>query len=149
MEELEEVKLPHEIVTKAMFSREYLIGKGGFSKVWKVRAKKTGKTYAMKEMYKTKIINKKSIHSVMNERKLLSELNHPFLVNMNYAFQDMENLYLVMDYLNGGDLRYHMIVRKFTEIESKFFIACLLLSVGYLHSHKIIHRDIKPENLVL
>lgn len=66
-------------------------------------------------MYKTKIINKKSIHSVMNERKLLAELDHPFLINMNYAFQDKENLYLVMEYLNGGDLRFHMIVRRFTE----------------------------------
>ena len=63
-------------------------------------------------MYKTKIINKKSINSVMNERDLLSKLNHPLLVNMSYAFQDKENLYLIMDYLNGGDLRYHIVVRR-------------------------------------
>lgn len=65
-----------------------MIGKGGFGKVWKVKMKKSGKIYAMKEMYKTKIINKKSINSVMNERHLLSNLNHPLLVNMSYAFQD-------------------------------------------------------------
>ena len=63
-------------------------------------------------MYKTKIISKKSINSVMNERELLSRLSHPFLVNMSYAFQDKENLYLIMDYLNGGDLRYHIVVRR-------------------------------------
>jgi serine/threonine protein kinase len=64
----------------------------------------------------------------MNERKLLSSLKHPFLVNMNYAFQDRENLYLVMDLLNGGDLRYHVSKhRKFTEEQTRFFIACLLL----------------------
>mgnify|MGYP000007520523 CR=1 FL=1 len=62
----------------------------------------------MKEMQKAKIINKKSINSVMNERTLLADLNHPFLVNMKSSFQDRENLYLVMDYLNGGDLRYHI-----------------------------------------
>jgi protein kinase A len=66
-------------------------------------------------MYKAKIIDKKSVDSVMNEVKLLSKLRHPFLVNMTYAFQDRDNLYLIMDYLNGGDLRYHIgKVRKFT-----------------------------------
>jgi serine/threonine protein kinase len=59
----------------------------------------------------------------MNERKLLSSLKHPFLVNMNYAFQDRENLYLVMDLLNGGDLRYHISKhRKFTEEQTRFFL---------------------------
>lgn len=62
----------------------------------------------MKEMQKPKIVNKKSVNSVMNERTLLSQLNHPFMVNMFYAFQDRDNLYLVIDYLNGGDLRYHI-----------------------------------------
>lgn len=62
----------------------------------------------MKEMNKALIVTKKSVNSVMNERKLLSQLKHPFLVNMNCAFQDRENLYLIMDYLSGGDLRYHI-----------------------------------------
>lgn len=94
----------------------YVIGKGGFGKVWCVEFKKSKKLYAMKEMLKTKIIGKKSIHSVMNERELLCRLKHPFIVNMNYAFQDRETLYLVMDLLTGGDLRYHMgCRRRFTE----------------------------------
>ena len=88
------------------------MGKGGFGKVWSVKFKKTQKIYAMKEMHKTKIIGKKSIHSVLNERELLSRLKHPFIVNMSYAFQDRENLYLVMDLLVGGDLRYHMGCRR-------------------------------------
>lgn len=84
--------------------------------MWKVEMKRNSKIYAMKEMYKTKIIDKKSINSVMNERSLLCKLKHPFLVNMSYAFQDRENLYLVMDYVNGGDLRYHIGKRRrFTE----------------------------------
>ena len=62
----------------------------------------------MKEMSKSLIITKKSVHSVMNERELLSELKHIFLINMLNAFQDRENLYLVMDYMSGGDLRYHV-----------------------------------------
>ena len=68
---------------------------------------------------------------------------------MHCAFQDFENLYLVMDLLTGGDLRYHVCkLRRFSEIKTKFFIACLLLGLEYIHSNNIIHRDIKPENLV-
>lgn len=127
-----------------------MVGKGGFGKVWKVEMKRNSKIYAMKEMYKTKIIDKKSINSVMNERILLARLKHPFLVNMSFAFQDRENLYLVMDYINGGDLRYHIGKRRrFTELETKFFVACIILALQYLHANRVLHRDIKPENLVL
>ena len=69
---------------------------------------------------------------------------------MQYAFQDYENLYLVMDLLTGGDLRYHVSrYRKFTEEQTKFFVCCLLLGLEYIHTNSILHRDIKPENLVL
>ena len=111
-------------VTKNHFQFHYVIGKGGFGKVWKVEMKKTNRLYAMKEMLKCRVISKRSVTSVMNERKLLSSLKHPFIVNMNYAFQDRENLYLVMDLLTGGDLRYHISkYRKFTEEQTRFFIA--------------------------
>ena len=136
-------------MSKASFNTVYLVGKGGFSKVWKVTMKKTGRAFALKEMFKTKIIDKKSIDSVMSERRLLAELSHPFLVNMSYAFQDKDNLYLVMDYMNGGDLRYHMNLKRFAEAEAKFFVACLLVSLHYLHGNGVIHRDVKPENLVM
>ena len=70
---------------------------------------------------------------------------------MHYAFQDRENLFLNMDYLSGGDLRYQLCKKKklFTEKESKFFLSSLILSLEYLHSNNVMHRDIKPENLVL
>lgn len=86
----------------------------------------------------------------MNERKLLSLLKHPFLINMFYAFQDLENLYLVTDLVNGGDLRYYLGKRKvFSEPETKFFICCIIVALEYLHKNGVIHRDIKPENLLL
>jgi serine/threonine kinase 32 len=89
-----------------------------------VERKKFGTYYAMKEMSKVKIVNKKSVNSVLNERRLLQSLKHPyeiikntdiiysFLINMFYAFSDYENLYLVMDLVTGGDLRYHLTQQK-------------------------------------
>ena len=128
----------------------YVIGKGGFGKVWKVKSKKTKTKYALKEMSKLKVIDKKSIKSINSERELLSKLHHPFIVNMHYAFQDNDNLYLVMDLLAGGDLRFHISRhKKFSEEQTRFFICGIILSLDYIHSNNIIHRDIKPENLVL
>ncbi|CAD8118441.1 unnamed protein product [Paramecium sonneborni] len=135
-------------INKAAFTFEYVIGIGGFGKVWKV--KRTGQQFAMKEMSKALVITKKSVNSVMNERMLLSQLKHTFLINMYYAFQDRENLYLVMDYMCGGDLRFHIgRMRRFNEEQTKFFVASIFIGLEYLHTNNIIHRDIKPENLVL
>lgn len=86
----------------------------------------------------------------MNQKKLLASLKNNFMVNMVQSFQDRQTLYLVMDYLPGGDLRHHIAKkRRFTEQEAKFIIACIFLGLEYLHNKSIIHRDIKPENLVL
>jgi hypothetical protein len=73
-------------LTKTNFNYLYCIGKGGFGKVWKVERKKTKQAYAMKEMSKARIITKRSIKSVMNERQILTQLHNPFIVNMYYAF---------------------------------------------------------------
>ena len=99
-------------VNKNDFTFLYVIGRGGFGKVWKVEQKKTHQMYAMKEMLKARVVAKRSVHSVINEKKFLSSLYHPFLVNMNYAFDDRENLYLVIDLMTGGDLRYHLAKHK-------------------------------------
>ena len=100
-------------------------------------------------MSKAKIIDKKSVDSVLGEKNLLSQLHHSFIVNMVYSFQDHDFLYLVMDLLPGGNLRYHLCIkRRFNEKQNKFLIGCILVGLQYIHSQCILHRDIKPENLV-
>ena len=100
-------------------------------------------------MSKAKIIDKKSVDSILGEKNILSQLHHPFIVNMVYSFQDHEYLYLVMDLLPGGNLRYHLSMRRrFSEKQNKFLICCILVGLEYIHGENILHRDIKPENLV-
>ena len=136
-------------IDRSDFTYQYAIGRGGFGKVWVVEFHSDHQAYAMKEMLKLRIVSKQSVNSVLNEQKLLSVLRHPFIVNMKFAFQDRENLFLVMDLMKGGDLRYHLNIReRFNEQETKFFTACIVTGLEYLHVNNIIHRDIKPENLV-
>ena len=132
------------------------MGKGGFGKVWKVQKNTDKKFYAMKSMIKSCIIAKHAIHSVLNERKLLSLFQHDFLVNMHYAFQDEERLYLCLDLMPGGDLRYHMNRRNFTEQETsnqynkiEFITGCIIIGLEYLHTNNVLHRDLKPENILI
>ena len=101
-------------------------------------------------MSKLKIVERKSEKSINFEKEILSKLHNPFIVNMYYAFQDKDNLYLVMDYLKGGDLRFHLTRHiRFSEEQTRFFICNIITALEYIHSKNIIHRDIKPENLVL
>ena len=100
-------------------------------------------------MSKAKIVDKKSIESILGEKRILTELHHPFIVNMIYSFQDLDYLYLVMEILPGGNLRYHLSLQKtFDENQIKFIIGCIMIGLKYIHGQKILHRDIKPENLV-
>ena len=107
----------------------------------------------MKIMSKLKIVKKNSVKNINNEKKFLSVLHNPFLVNMICSFQDNDNLYLVMDLLLGGDMRYHInkkviYDRKKDENQLKILAGCVLIGLNYIHENKIIHKDIKPENLV-
>ena len=101
-------------------------------------------------MSKLKILDRSSLFSIKSEHTLLSLLSHPFLINMHYSFQDINNLYLVLDLKSGGDLRYQICLKKiFNENETKFLISCMILQLEYIHYNKILHRDLKPENLIM
>jgi len=118
-----------------------LVGKGSFGKVIQVRKIDTGEIYAMK------VLSKKHIKS---EKNILMKLQHPFLVGLNYSFQTEDKLYFILDYVNGGELFYHLQREKrFTEDRVRFYGAEIVLALEYLHNAGVVYRDLKPENLLL
>ncbi|KAJ7333630.1 Serine/threonine-protein kinase 32C [Desmophyllum pertusum] len=126
------------------------IGKGAFGKVCIVQKKDTKAMYAMKYMNKYACIKKDAVRNVLRELEILKFLEHPFLVNLWFAFQDEEDMFMVVDLLLGGDIRYHLQqVTKFDEPRVKLYLCELGSALGYLRSKKIIHRDLKPDNLLL
>ena len=133
------------------FDPLYLIGTGSLGKVILVRYKKNKNIYAMKELSKSKIkINKQEEHS-KSERDLMIELTSPFIVNIKFAFQDETKLYIVSEFLQGGDMFYHMhhSTINFTESTVKFYIIELILAIEFLHENNVIYRDLKPENILM
>ena len=138
------------IVKKEDFIFLYAIGRGCFGKVWKAKYKKSNSYLAIKQMSKTKVIDQNSERSVMQERLFLSNLRNPFIVNMICSFQDDNNLYLGLELMKGGDLRYHLMnsSQTFNESQLKFLLANILMGIEYIHFKNIIHRDLKPENIL-
>ncbi|CAK84830.1 unnamed protein product (macronuclear) [Paramecium tetraurelia] len=127
-----------------------LLGQGSFGQVWKAQRKKNRELYAIKIMEKQLILKRQHIRLVMNEKNILSQIRHPFLVNLIAAFQDKKRLYLALDLLTEGDLRSHLNYnRQYSYSNKEFFVACIIVALEYLHSQGIIHRDLKPENLVM
>ncbi|KAF8457673.1 kinase-like domain-containing protein [Terfezia claveryi] len=126
-----------------------VVGKGAFGKVRIVERKDTGLTFALKYIRKDEVVRSESVRNIIRERRMLEHLNHPFLCNLRYSFQDIEYLYIVVDLMNGGDLRFHISRKTFTEEAVKFWIAELSCAVLYIHGRGIVHRDIKPDNILL
>ena len=89
------------------------------------------------------------MRNIIRERRMLEHLNHPFLCNLRYSFQDVEYMYLVVDLMTGGDLRFHISRKAFTEDTIKFWMAQLACALRYIHSQGIVHRDLKPDNVLL
>ncbi|XP_038006227.1 serine/threonine-protein kinase 32A isoform X2 [Motacilla alba alba] len=126
------------------------IGKGSFGKVCVVQKTDTKKMYAMKYMNKQRCVERNEVRNVFKELQIMQGLEHPFLVNLWYSFQDEEDMFMVVDLLLGGDLRYHLQQNvRFQEGTVKLFICELVLALDYLQSRHIIHRDIKPDNILL
>ena len=133
------------------FDPLYLIGTGSLGKVILVRYKKNKNIYAMKELSKSKIKINKQEENSKSERDLMIELTNPFIVNIKFAFQDETKLYIVSEFLQCGDMFYHMhhSTINFTESTVKFYIIELILAIEFLHENNVIYRDLKPENILM
>ncbi|KAI0788818.1 kinase-like protein [Abortiporus biennis] len=126
------------------------VGKGAFGKVRVVQHKQGRELYALKYINKSKCVKMKAVANIIQERRLLEEIDHPFVVNLRYAFQDDENCFFVLDLMLGGDLRFHLErLGSLSEETVRFYVAEISSALAYLHEHKIIHRDLKPDNILL
>nr|WVH01947.1 cAMP-dependent protein kinase [Naematelia aurantialba] len=126
------------------------VGKGAFGKVRVVQHKHTKTLFALKYINKAKCVKMKAVANIVQERRLLEEIDHPFVVNLRYAFQDDENCFFVLDLMLGGDLRFHLDrAGAMSEETVRFYMAEVALAVDYLHSKRIVHRDLKPDNILL
>lgn len=126
-----------------------VVGRGAFGKVRIVERKDTNLSFALKYIRKDEVVRSESVRNIIRERRMLEHVNHPFICNLRYSFQDIEYMYLVVDLMTGGDLRFHISRKTFTEEAVRFWIAELGCALRYVHSQNIIHRDIKPDNVLL
>lgn len=139
-----------EKVTADDFEMITVIGQGSFGKVVQVRNKKNQQIYAMKMLNKRSIVERGEVEHTKAEKEILQTVKHPFLMCLHYSFQTPDKLYLVMDFVNGGEMFYHLQqVHTFDNERAKFYAAEIVLGLEYLHQHGIVYRDLKPENLLL
>ncbi|GLC33498.1 hypothetical protein PLESTB_000081600 [Pleodorina starrii] len=126
------------------------ISRGAFGRVYLARKLATGDLFAIKVMKKRDLIRKNMVESVTNERNILAMAQNPFVVRFYYSFTSRENLYIVMEYINGGDC--FSLLRKFGALDEEVarqYIAETVLALEYCHAQGIIHRDLKPDNLLI
>ncbi|XP_020866277.1 probable serine/threonine protein kinase IRE3 isoform X1 [Arabidopsis lyrata subsp. lyrata] len=132
------------------FELKETISRGAFGHVVLARKNTTGDLFAIKVLRKADMIRKNAVESILAERDILINARNPFVVRFFYSFTCSENLYLVMEYLNGGD--FYSMLRKLgclDETNARVYIAEVVLALEYLHSEGVVHRDLKPDNLLI
>ncbi|KAK4979445.1 Serine/threonine-protein kinase [Elasticomyces elasticus] len=127
-----------------------VVGKGSFGKVMQVQKRDTRRIYALKTIRKAHIISRSEVAHTLAERSVLAQINNPFIVPLKFSFQSPEKLYLVLAFVNGGELFHHLQKEQRFDINrSRFYAAELLCALECLHGFNVIYRDLKPENILL
>lgn len=143
-------KGPGQKVSKEDFDLLKVIGKGSFGKVMLVKKKDDGQIYAMKVLRKDAIIKRRQVAHTRAEKDILTKLKHPFIVNLNYAFQTPDKLFMILDFINGGELFFHLKNEgRFSESRVKLYAAEISLAMAHCHKIGVVYRDIKPENILI
>jgi len=140
-------------VSKDDFELLSVIGKGSFGKVFQVKKKSNpsqGQIYAMKVLRKEAIFARKQVAHTKAEKTILGKIQHPFIIKLHWAFQTEQKLYMVLDYINGGELFFHLKNEgRFSEQRVRLYAAEIASALSHLHSLDIVYRDLKPENILL
>lgn len=127
-----------------------VIGRGTFGKVFLAEQKDTKKLYAVKSIRKDILIQYDQVENTILEKDIMFECDHPFLVGMEYLFQNEMRLYFVMPFVRGGELyKVFQSQKRFKEDTVLFYSMQMIIAVGYLHSKEIVHRDLKLENILV
>ena len=147
---IDPIQNPSDSITINSFKRLKLLGRGNFGKVFLVKKTDSSEIFAMKTLSKKFIQEKKQRPQTLNERNILANSECHFLVKLFYSFQDKKKVYLVMEYLQGGELFFHLSNQgAFSELRARFYISEIILGLEYLHGKGIIYRDLKPENILI
>lgn len=127
-----------------------VLGKGTFGKVILVKEKRNGEFHAMKILKKAVIVAKDEITHTMTEKRVLQQSRHPFLTSLKYTFQTKDYLCFCLEYVNGGEIFFHLSrERIFPEDRARFYGCEIIMAIDYLHKQNVIYRDLKLENLLL
>ncbi|OHS99694.1 AGC family protein kinase [Tritrichomonas foetus] len=140
----------HKRVSLDDFEFIRVIGRGSYGKVSLVRYKENGKLYALKSMSKRLLAEDNNIHQILIEREVLFKNQHPFLVSAHFAFQTDAKVFIVLDYVPGGELFGRLKIEgRISESRARLYAAEILLGLAHLHRHGFIYRDMKPENILV
>ncbi|CAH8359242.1 unnamed protein product [Eruca vesicaria subsp. sativa] len=140
----------HDRISIDDFDEIKEISRGAFGRVLLAKKRTTGDLFAIKVLKKADMIRKNAVESILAERDILINVRNPFVVRFFYSFTSRENLYLVMEYLGGGDF-YSLLknIGCMDERNARVYIAEVILALEYLHSEGVVHRDLKPDNLLI